>query len=54
MTDWKEYPECPYCGAIQEFGGRVLFDGPYTCHSCDKNYVLHTLLIFRTSKGEED
>ena len=53
MTDWKEYPECPYCGAIQEVAGQLLLPGIYTCHSCDKRYVLQTSLMFCTKRKED-
>lgn len=52
-SEWKEYPECPYCGAIQELAGPVLLPGTYVCHSCEKQYRLRTSLMFCTKRKEE-
>ena len=54
MTDWHEYPKCPYCGSIQELGGKVIFNGTYVCHSCGKGFALQTCLWFRTAKWKEE
>ncbi len=54
MSEWKEYPECPHCGAIQKVHRTVLAPTIYdVCHSCSKHYKLRTLRRFRTEKLEE-
>ena len=39
--DWQEYPECPYCGAIQEYAVPTADEvWLWTCHSCGKRFTL--------------
>ncbi len=55
-NDWQEYPECPYCGAIQ--GDEQPPEGTWshwTCHSCGKRFTLEVQVArrYRSEKEEE-
>ena len=55
MSDWKEYPECPYCGAIQEDKHGRTETFRCRCHSCGKAFDLQVQVTrrYRSTKEEE-
>lgn len=54
-SDWKEYPECPYCGAIQTHMGLRTETFRCRCHSCGKAFDLQVQITrrYRSEKEEE-
>lgn len=52
---WLEYPECPYCGAIQEPMGIRVETFRCRCHSCGKVFDLQVRITrrYRATFGEE-
>lgn len=56
MTDWKEYPECPHCGAIQALTVATKSEQwRWTCCCCRKQFTLDIQVTRRyRSEKEED
>lgn len=56
MPDWLEYPECPYCGAIQLHMGIRTETFRCRCLSCGKAFDLQVKLKrrYRSVKDEEE
>ena len=53
-NDWQEYPECPYCGAIQQPMGIRTETFRCRCHACRRAFDLQVRITrcYRSTKEE--
>lgn len=54
MIYWREYPECPSCGAIQgPVDSSQSERWAWVCHACGKSFVLDVQVRYRGTKEED-